>query len=113
MTVAARAPVSQSSYSTFAADAVSGWKTGTQSVTVTATAGIGTGLTIYTSQDGGATWTPTVGATATLSVSAQGAHQIKYYAEDSLTTESDPRRPAGSTSTPWRRSRPTTTQTPR
>jgi C1A family cysteine protease len=80
------APTSSSAYA-FAADAVSGWKTSSQSVTIDAAGGTGTGLSITYSQDGGATWTTVVGTTATVTVSSQGAHHVKYYAHDSLATE--------------------------
>ena len=86
-TVTVNGPSTTTSYSGFAADAVSGWKTGAQTVKVTAVAGSGTGLTIHTSQDGGVSWSTAAGTSATISVTADGAHEIEYYATDSLATE--------------------------
>lgn len=80
-------PVSRTGYSAFAADATGGWHTGAETVDVTATAGAGSGLTIHTSQDGGATWQAVAGAAATISVTTEGAHRIAFYASDSSATE--------------------------
>ena len=85
-TSSAAGPTSASSYG-FAADAASGWKTSSQSVTVTAGGGDGTGRSVRYSTDGGSTWTTVAGDSATATVSSEGAHHVKYYAFDSLATE--------------------------
>ncbi len=80
-------PVSGSSYA-FAPDAVSSWRKTTQSVTVTASGGTGTGRTIHYSADGGATWVSAAGDSVTAAVNGEGSHDFRYYASDSLATES-------------------------
>jgi hypothetical protein len=78
-------PTSTTGYD-FAADAGSGWKAAAQTVTITASGG-GTGLTIHHSQDGGATWSSSTGASIDVPVTSQGSHRFLYYASDSQATE--------------------------
>ena len=79
-------PASTCGYA-FAADAVSGWKTGAQTVTITAAGGRGTGRTVHYSLDGGGTWSASAADKVDVPVTSQGAHHVEFYASDSLAGE--------------------------
>ena len=79
-------PISKSTYG-FAADAISGWHKVNQTVTITLTRGGQWGRTIHYSVNGGATWAAVAGDSATVKVTKEGSHHVKYYASDSMVTE--------------------------
>ena len=81
------APVSSTTFASFAPNATSGWQTAGQSVTVSASGGDGVARTIHYTQDGGVNWSTSTAASVTVPVTTQGAHHFEYYASDSLATE--------------------------
>jgi Leucine-rich repeat (LRR) protein len=80
-------PISSCAYG-FAANATSGWHNAGQTLTITMTGSADLwGRTIHYSLDGGATWAAVAGVSATVNVSVEGSHHVKYYANDSMVTE--------------------------